>query len=47
MGGALVAFLILGPLETRAFTVLGFDTIVATATVPANVVYTIEVQSRI
>jgi hypothetical protein len=47
MGGALLTFMTLGPLETRAFTVLGFDTIVATATTPANVVYTIEVQSRI
>lgn len=44
--GAEVARYVLGPLETRSFTFIGFDTIVASATVAAQLSYTIQIRTR-
>jgi hypothetical protein len=36
----------MGPLQTRAWTVLGFDTIVAVATQDALLTYVMQLQTR-
>jgi hypothetical protein len=44
--GTEVARYVIGPLETRSFTFIGFDTIAASATVAASLSYTIQLKSR-
>lgn len=46
VSGVEVAQYGVGPLETRAWTVLGFDTIVASATAPVLLTYTMQLKTR-